>query len=71
MIDPTVFPYDVLLSLERDADVLFLVTTGLGWKGGPVTWRKLAEWLVAHSEVPLNDCRDLPEHVSAFVQDHR
>jgi len=71
MMNPNVGLHDVVLSLEVDRDVRFLVTTGLGWKGGPVTWGKLAAWLVAHPEVPLDACRELPEQVRAFVEAHR
>jgi hypothetical protein len=69
MIDPDAYtlPHDVLLNVAKDEDARFLVTTGLAWVSGPKTRRRLLSWLIEHVEVPLDECRRMPDGLAAYV----
>jgi hypothetical protein len=53
MIDPTIFPHDVLLHVSRDEDVRYLVSSGLAWLSGPKTLARIIQWLIDRPDAVL------------------
>lgn len=57
------------LPATRDADMRYLVATGLAWMGGPKTQKLAADWLVAHLDVSFD--RSVPPRIARYVKAHR
>lgn len=66
-VQPNLLFHCANLSMSRDADVLVLVRGGVGWLGGPKTRLRLTTWLIEHTEVSLDDCHRMPEHIRHYV----